>query len=278
MQADEFRLWLRQPRRAALVMGVLNVTPDSFSDGGKFVHVEAAVDHGRRMVEAGAAVLDIGGESTRPGSMPVSADEQIRRIRPVIEQLRDTAMLSIDTRDAAVARAALDAGAHLINDVSAGLADADMLPLAAKRHVPIILMHMKGQPATMQVNPHYDDVFREVMEHLARRIEAAAAAGVDRSDILIDPGIGFGKTDAHNLELLRRLNELGQLGRPVVVGTSRKAFIGRITGEGPEAEHRLFGTAATVGWSVANGASLLRVHDVDQMMNVVRMIGAIMGN
>ncbi|MCC6423084.1 MAG: dihydropteroate synthase [Phycisphaerales bacterium] len=278
MRPDDFRHWLRQPKRQALVMGVLNVTPDSFSDGGKYALVDAAVAHGRRMVDAGAGVLDIGGESTRPGSMSVPPDEQIRRIRPVIEQLRDVATLSVDTRDAAVARAALDAGARLINDISAGTADANMLPLAIKSYVPFILMHMRGEPATMQVNPQYGDVMREVMEYLAGRAQVAMDMGMDRSNILIDPGIGFGKTDAHNLELLRRLNELEQLGYPIVVGTSRKAFIGRITGEGPAAENRLFGTAATVAWSMAHGASLLRVHDVEQMVYVVRMARAIVGD
>lgn len=276
MRIDEFRHWLARPRRGALVMGVLNVTPDSFSDGGKHEQPDEAVVHGRRMAEAGAAVLDIGGESTRPGSMPVPADEQIRRVCPVIERLRDVAILSVDTRDVRVAQAALDAGAHLINDISAGTADPGMFPLAAKAHAPIILMHMQGEPATMQVNPHYDDVAREVGEYLVRRAEAAMAAGVDRDNILIDPGIGFGKTDLHNLELLRRLKELEQPGFPLVVGTSRKAFIGRITGEGPVAEDRVFGTAATVAWSVANGASLLRVHDAEPMVRVVRMVRAIM--
>lgn len=276
MRLDEFRHWLAGPRRGTRVMGVLNITPDSFSDGGKFCTVEAAVAQGRRMADAGASVLDIGGESTRPGSLPVPADEQIRRIRPVIEQLRDVAILSVDTRNAHVAQAALDAGANIINDISAGTADPGMFPLAVKVRAPIILMHMQGEPATMQAHPHYDDVVREVGDYLAQRARAAMAAGVDRPDILIDPGIGFGKTDAHNLELLRRLKELEQHGFPLVVGASRKAFIGRITGENP-AESRLFGTAATVAWSAANGATLVRVHDVEPMVRVVRMVGAIMG-
>jgi len=276
MRLDEFRHWLIRPRRGALVMGVLNVTPDSFSDGGKYAHVDAAVAHGRRMAQAGAAVLDIGGESTRPGALAVAADEQIRRICPVIEQLRQVAVLSVDTRDAQVAQAALEAGAHLVNDISGATADPKMLPLVAKARAPVILMHIQGEPATMQVNPQYQDVGKEVGEYLLGRARAAMAAGVERGNILLDPGIGFGKTDAHNLQLLRRLGELTHLGYPLVVGTSRKGFIGRIAGEGPRAEDRLFGTAATVAWSVAHGADLVRVHDVEQMGRVVRIVRAIM--
>ena len=272
----QFKDWLLDARRRPLVMGVLNVTPDSFSDGGQFSDVSAAVAHGREMAAAGAAVIDVGGESTRPGSQLVPAEEQIRRVVPVIAALVDRApaVISIDTSRAEVAAAALDAGAHLINDVFAGQDDPDLLPLAARRAVPIILMHMQGRPADMQVKPRYQNVTAEVFDFLRERIDAALAAGVDPSRILIDPGIGFGKTLEHNLVLLRELAQLKTLGRPVVVGTSRKQFIGKITGE-ELASGRLFGTAATISWAVANGADLLRVHDVGPMSQVVRMIEAI---
>lgn len=257
-------------------MGILNVTPDSFSDGGQFFDSAKAVAHGEEMAAAGAAVIDVGGESTRPGSQPVAAEEQIRRVVPVIGALRDriSTVLSIDTSSAAVAEAAMDAGAHIVNDVSAGRADPGLLPLVARRGGPIILMHMQGRPADMQINPTYDDVVAEVIAFLSERVQAAISAGVQADMILVDPGIGFGKTVEHNLELLRRLREFRSLGRPVVVGTSRKAFIGKLTGE-DAASGRAFGTAATVAWSVTNRADLLRVHDVGPMSQVLRMIEAI---
>ena len=276
MSPAEFHAWLQDPDRRTLVMGILNVTPDSFSDGGKFSDVSAAVKHAQEMAAAGAAVIDIGGESTRPGSQPVPADEQIRRVEPVISAIsgRVPALLSIDTTRASVAGAAIDAGAHLVNDISAGRDDPQMLPLAARRGVPIVLMHMKGTPQTMQDNPVYRDVMAEVLESLRERIAAAASAGIERSKILVDPGIGFGKQMEHNLELLRRLRELATLERPVVVGASRKGFMGRITGE-DLASGRRFATAAAVAWAVTNRAGLVRVHDVGPMAQVVRMIEAI---
>jgi dihydropteroate synthase len=256
-------------------MGVLNVTPDSFSDGGRFASVDAAVAHARQMVEQGADLIDVGGESTRPGSTPVPADEQIRRIGPVIRQIAPLPVaISIDTTKASVARAALDAGATLINDISAGLDDADMLPLVARRQVPVVLMHMQGAPANMQNDPSYGDVVREVVEFLRKRIGAAGAVDVAQDRILVDPGIGFGKSLTHNLQLLNRQAELAALGRPVVIGTSRKGFIGTITGESDPAR-RLFGTAASVAWSIAQGAAIVRVHDVRSMRQVVEMIRAI---
>lgn len=276
MLPTDFDRWLQDSVRRTLVMGILNVTPDSFSDGGRFSDVSAAAAHAQEMAAAGAAIIDIGGESTRPGSQPVGADEQIRRVVPVIRAIagRVPALLSIDTTRAAVAEAALDAGAHLINDISAGRDDSDMLPLAARRGVPIVLMHMKGTPATMQDNPVYRDVMAEVIEALRERIAAAVSAGVKLSDILIDPGIGFGKKMHHNLELIRRLKEIGVLERPVVVGVSRKGFMGRITGEDLPSGRR-FATAAAVAWAVANRAGIVRVHDVEPMAQVVRMIEAI---
>lgn len=276
MFPSAFQTWLKDPSRGALVMSVLNVTPDSFSDGGQFLDPSVAIAKGEQMVADGAALIDIGGESTRPGSQPTPEQEQIRRIAPVIRGLRDrTAIaMSVDTTRAQVAEAALDAGASLINDISAGRDDPAMLPLLARRQVPVILMHMQGTPATMQIDPTYEDVVAEVTAFLRRRVADAITAGINPSQILIDPGIGFGKTVEHNLQVLRRLTELKSLGQPVVVGTSRKGFIGKITGE-DLSTGRPFGTAATVAWAVANGADLVRVHDVGPMSQVVRMIGAI---
>jgi dihydropteroate synthase len=277
MTPQEFDNWLTQPAatRRPLVMGVLNVTPDSFSDGGRFASEEAAVAYAQEMTAAGADLIDVGGESTRPGSQPVPAEEQIRRVVPVISRIASLPVtISIDTTRSQVAEAALDAGAALVNDISAARDDAAMLPLVARRRVPVVLMHMQGTPATMQDNPTYRDVMAEVIEHLRERLSAARSAGVDESKILLDPGIGFGKTMDHNLELIRRQRELVSLGRPVVIGVSRKGFIGRITGES-EPSRRLFGTAAAVTWSVANGAAVVRVHDVGPMKQVVAMTRAI---
>jgi dihydropteroate synthase len=278
MNRKEFDAWLLNPDRRPLVMGVLNVTPDSFSDGGQYASVESAVAHAEQMAAEGADLIDIGGESTRPGSDPVDEPEQIRRVVPVLQALagKDLPVVySIDTTRSAVAEAALDAGAYIINDISAGSDDPQMLPLAARRRSPVILMHMLGRPKTMQVNPTYQDVTAEVSGYLNERIIAAGICGIEPEKILIDPGIGFGKTVEHNLELLRRLQELTVLGRPVVVGTSRKSFIGRITGES-EPSRRLFGTAATVAWCLANGAAIVRVHDVGPMVQVVKMMRAIL--
>jgi dihydropteroate synthase len=260
-------------------MGVLNVTPDSFSDGGRFDNVAEAVDHAREMVDVGADLIDIGGESTRPGSLPVAPAEQVARVVPVVRAVAGLGLpvtISVDTTQGEVAAAALDAGAHLVNDISAGRDDPAMLPLVAARKVPVVLMHMQGTPATMQQDPRYSDVTAEVTEFLKQRLHAAVSAGVDERHVLIDPGIGFGKGQRHNLELLRRLREIGDaVGRPLVLGTSRKGFIGRVTGE-DEPSRRLFGTAATIAWGMANGAGVLRVHDVGPMAQVVRMIDAIL--
>jgi len=278
MTPAEFDNWLLDPARRPLVMGVLNVTPDSFSDGGRYADPSAAIAHGRAMLQAGADLLDVGGESTRPGSERTPPEEQIRRVRPVIEGLRrelgDGCLLSIDTTRAAVAQTALDAGAALINDIAAGTDDRDILSLAAARQCPIVLMHMQGQPLSMQVNPSYRNVVEEVSTHLRARATAATEAGVPPHRILLDPGIGFGKDVNHNLELLRRLRELTSLGHPLVLGTSRKGFLGKIAGE-PAPRDRLFATAASVAWCVANGAAVVRVHDVEPMTRVVRVIRAI---
>jgi dihydropteroate synthase len=257
-------------------MGVLNVTPDSFSDGGRFSATDSALAHAEQMAAEGADWIDVGAESTRPGSQRTSADEQLARLRPVLNVIRQRVrvVLSIDTTLASVAEAALDAGVDVVNDISAGRDDPGMLPLVARRAAPIILMHMQGEPATMQHAPVYRDVTAEVSQFLADRIEAARAAGIAAGHILVDPGIGFGKTDEHNLRLLHDLAVLARLGKPVVIGTSRKGFVGRTTGE-PAASGRRFGTAATVAWAAANRTGVVRVHDVEPMAQVLRMIRAI---
>jgi dihydropteroate synthase len=256
-----------------LVMGILNVTPDSFSDGGKFTTIDSAVTRAKQMVADGADWIDVGGESTRPGSMPVAEAEQVARVVPVIAAIRAimAISISIDTTRARVAEAALDAGATVVNDISAGRDDPALLPLVAGRKVPMILMHMQGTPATMQKNPVYGDVVTEVRNFLFDRLSYAKTIGIDPADVLLDPGIGFGKTVSHNLQLLNRLSELQSLGCPLVVGTSRKGFIGAVTGETGD---RLFGTAATVAWAAANGAAIVRVHDVAAMSSVMKMVRA----
>ena len=276
MTGSEFEAWLRDPNRRPLVMGVLNVTPDSFSDGGRYLDPQVAAEQAAVMTDAGAAIIDIGAESTRPGSARVTADEQLRRILPVLRGISRSlrAVVSVDTTLAEVAEAALDAGASIINDISAGMDDPPILKLAARRRCPIILMHMLGQPATMQLSPSYKDVTGEVAGHLADRMGEAVAAGVEAGNILLDPGIGFGKTPEHNLQLLRELGRLVALGRPVVIGTSRKSFIAKVTGE-TDPGSRLMGTAASVAWSVAHGAAVVRVHDVEPAARVARMIRAI---
>ena len=276
MTEPQFDRWLADPHRRPLVMGVLNVTPDSFSDGGRFAQRDAAIAQAEAMAAAGAELIDIGGESTRPGSDPVPADEQVRRVVPVLQALRGRrpVLFSIDTTRGEVAEAALDAGASIVNDISGGRDDADMLTLVAARRVPVVLMHMQGSPKTMQLDPRYADVVTEVGQFLHQRLAAAVAAGIDPRRVLFDPGIGFGKAVEHNLQLLRGTRALSDLGRPLVVGASRKGFIGRITDE-PEPRQRLFGTAATVAWAVANGAAVVRVHDVRPMKQVVRMTRAI---
>ena len=254
-----------------LVMGVLNVTPDSFSDGGEFFDPDMAVEHGLQMAADGAAIIDVGGESTRPGSASISADEQIQRVVPVIEALceKTNVPVSIDTYKFEVAQAALDAGAGMINDITA-LSDERMGELAAERQVPVVLMHIQGTPATMQIEPKYDDVVGEVLEFLLGRAKRAEKFGIAKDMIFIDPGIGFGKTTEHNLSLLRNIDKFVAAGYRVLVGTSRKRFIGQITGKEKSAE-RIFGTAATVALCAAAGVSIVRVHDVAEMVDVVKV-------
>jgi len=257
-------------------MGVVNVTPDSFSDGGLYLDPGAAIRHGEELTEAGAAILDVGGESTRPGAEEVPVEEELRRVGPVIEGLAGgEATISIDTSKAAVAEAALDAGAEIVNDVTALRGDPEMAALCADRGVTVVLMHMLGTPRTMQEEARYEDVVDDVKAFLAGRVEAAAAAGVREERIWLDPGIGFGKTAAHNLELLWRLSKLRELGRPLVVGTSRKSFIGKV--DGSEAGERLGGTIASSVLAAAEGAEVLRVHDVAEVGQAMTVAGAILG-
>jgi dihydropteroate synthase len=244
-------------------MGVVNVTPDSFSDGGAFEDPVAAVLHGRRLASEGADILDVGGESTRPGADAVPVEEELRRVVPVVEGLAGLglpAQISIDTTKLAVAAAAVDAGASYVNDVTAFRGDPALAGLVADRGLDCCLMHMLGEPRTMQVDPRYDDVVSEVKAFLEERMAFAVAAGVAEDRIQLDPGIGFGKTIEHNLELLRRIDEIVALGRPVVVGTSRKSFIGKITGR--DVTERVYGTVATCVLALERGARVFRVHDV----------------
>ena len=243
-------------------MGVLNVTPDSFSDGGRWLDAGAAAAHGLRMVEEGADVVDVGGESTRPGAEPVDTDEELRRVLPVIEALVPHTRVSIDTRKAEVAEAALTAGATLLNDVSASLA-----PVAKAAGAGWVAMHMQGEPRTMQEDPTYDDVVAEVKAFL---VERAATAGV--KEVWIDPGIGFGKTTEHNLTLLAHLDDLVATGYPVVVGTSRKAFLGRLAAGAPP-EDRVEGSVATAAWALSQGARMVRVHDVAPTVAAAKLLG-----
>lgn len=258
-----------------LVMGILNVTPDSFSDGGEFFDTDRAVAHGVQMAADGAAIIDIGAESTRPGSVSVSADDQIKRVLPVIEKLSGEidVPVSIDTYDYEVAKAAIEAGASILNDITA-LSDDRVAELAAEKQVPVILMHMQGTPATMQLEPKYDDVTAEVLEFLLARAKKAEQFGIPTERIFIDPGIGFGKTIEHNLLLLRNIDEFVAGGYRVLVGTSRKRFLGAITGKEIPAE-RIFGTAATVALCAAAGVSIVRVHDVPQMADVIKVVRAV---
>jgi dihydropteroate synthase len=258
------------------LMGVVNVTPDSFSDGGLYLDPEAAIRHGVDLAEAGATILDVGGESTRPGAETVSLEEELRRVVPVVEGLAGVeAQISVDTSKAAVAAAALDAGAEIVNDVTALRGDPEMAALCADRGAMVVLMHMLGSPRTMQENPVYGDVVTDVKAFLAERVEVAVAAGIAEERIWLDPGIGFGKTAEHNLELLRRLAELRELGRPLVIGTSRKSFIGRV--DGSDAGERLGGTIASSVLAAAEGAEVLRVHDVAEVGQAMAIAAAILG-
>jgi dihydropteroate synthase len=263
----------------AQVMGIVNVTPDSFSDGGAAyapaTHPTPAIEHARALLAAGADLLDVGGESTRPGADPVPVDEELRRVIPVIEVLAgDGTIVSVDTTKARVAREAVAAGAAFVNDVSAGSLDEDLIPTVAELGVPYVLMHMRGTPRTMQDDPRYDDVVAEVYEYLAAGLDRLAVAGIPPGRVLVDPGIGFGKSAEHNLALLRSLRQFTGLGRPVVIGTSRKSFIGKVTGVA-EPAGRVAGSVATAVLAAAAGAGVVRVHDVAETRQALAMVAAL---
>jgi dihydropteroate synthase len=253
-------------------MGVVNITPDSFSDGGRFFDTQKAIDHARRLAGEGAHIVDIGGESTRPGSAPVAEEEELRRVMPVLEKLGGLCV-SVDTRRPRVMKAALEAGASMINDIQA-LQAPGALDAVRERNCAICLMHMKGEPATMQQEPHYDDVVREVKTFLNERVAAAEAAGIERARLVVDPGFGFGKTATHNLVLLRNLRAL-ELGVPLLAGLSRKSTVGRITGR--DGDERLAGSLAMALLALQGGAKILRVHDVKETRDVVAVWKAVQG-
>lgn len=261
--------------KRTLIMGILNITPDSFSDGNMFNSFESAVEHGERMAAEGADIIDIGGESSRPGSEPVPEEVEASRVLPVIQELakRIHIPISIDTYKASIAKKALEKGASIINDISALRWDPDMVPLIASKGIPVVLMHIKGTPKDMQINPHYDDLMTEIISFFNERIEYAINSGISHHQIIIDPGIGFGKTIEHNLEIIRHLKDLKQLNKPILIGTSRKSFIGKILNL--PVNERVEGTAATVAISIANGADIIRVHDVKEMARVARIADAI---
>lgn len=257
----------------SVVMGVVNVTPDSFSDGGLWTDPDAAVAHGLELVAAGAAIVDVGGESTRPGADPVEPAEELDRVVPVVARLADAGLcVSVDTRRALVAAAALDAGASVVNDVSAG-ADPAMFATVGAAGSGLVLMHMKGEPRDMQVAPHYDDVVREVSGFLTARTDAAVAAGVDRDAIAIDPGFGFGKTIGHNLELLAATDRLAALGRPLVIGTSRKSMFAAVADV--DVHERVEATLATTVWTLLGGATVVRVHDVEEAVQACAVVDGV---
>jgi len=258
------------------IMGVLNVTPDSFSDGGIYFDKASAIERAYQMVEEGADIIDIGGESTRPGSEPVTLEEELRRTIPVIEPLvnKIRVPLSIDTYKSEVAKRALDAGASMVNDISGLRFDHKMPEVVSEHKVPIVIMHIKGRPRDMQDNPVYEALIPEIMDYLREGIEKAKQSGISEDKIIIDPGIGFGKTFDHNLEIINKLHELTLLEKPILIGPSRKAFLGKILGNAPVTE-RLEGTAAAVAISILNGANIIRVHDVKEMVKVAKVVDAI---
>lgn len=262
--------------RQTYVMGIINVTPDSFSSDGIYKDIRHVMARAAEMVSEGVDILDIGGESTRPGADSVSVEEELGRVIPVLKELKKMVKvpISIDTGKAEVAEKALDAGASMVNDITALRGDRRMAEVVSKRKVPLVLMHMKGKPRTMQKDPHYENLIAEIKEFLLASIKLAEAGGVSRDMIIIDPGIGFGKTVEHNLEILKRLKEFSLLGCPILIGTSRKSFIGKVLGKEDPAD-RVMGTAASVALAAANGADIVRVHDVGKMKDVVRLTDAI---
>jgi len=267
---ESFQDWCINPDKETLVMGIVNVTPDSFSDGGKFYSTKDAIAHASKLICEGADIIDIGGESTRPGANEISSSDELKRVIPVIKGIRSNnpdILISIDTTKAIVAKEAVEVGANIINDVSGLSFDSQMPKTVASLNVPIIIMHMKGNPRNMQKNPEYKDLIDEILDYFKERIKIATKAGIDREMIILDPGIGFGKTVEHNFQILSKLNKFNKLELPLLIGTSRKSFIGLTLNLSPE--DRVDGTAATVALGVNNGARIVRVHDVEKMKRVV---------
>lgn len=273
---ESFQNWCKNPDRETLVMGIVNVTPDSFSDGGKFYEPKKALEYATVLIDDGADIIDIGGESTRPGAEKVSISEELKRVIPVIDSIRSKhsdILISIDTTKSIVAQNAIEAGADIINDVSGLSFDIDMPRIIAKLKVPVIIMHMKGNPKNMQVSPEYKDLINDILIFFVKKIKMAINAGIDQNMIILDPGIGFGKTVQHNFQLLSKLNDFTELGLPIMIGPSRKSFIG-VTLDLP-VKDRIDGTSATVSAGIMNGARIVRVHDVKIMKRVVTIIDRI---
>jgi len=273
---ESFQSWCTNPDKETLVMGIINVTPDSFSDGGKFYDSTKALEHASNLIDDGADILDIGGESTRPGAGQVSVSEELKRVLPVIESIRSKysdILISIDTTKSIVAQRAVEVGADIINDVSGLSFDIEMPRVIAKLNVPVIIMHMKGNPRNMQVNPEYKDLINDILVFFAKKIQIAISAGINHNMIILDPGLGFGKTIQHNFYLLSKLNEFNTLGLPIMIGPSRKSFIG-VTLDAP-VKDRIDGTSAAVSAGIINGARIVRVHDVRIMKRVVTIVDRI---
>ena len=268
----DFQNWCINPDRKTLVMGIINVTPDSFSDGGKYVKIKNAINHSKKMVDDGADIIDVGGESTRPGAEEVSSSEELRRVIPVVESIRlnfPDILISIDTTKSVVAREAIKAGADIINDVSGLDSDIEMVGLVANLKVPIIIMHMKGNPRNMQNNPKYENLIGEITSFFEKKIKIATELGINRNLIIIDPGIGFGKTINHNFEIISKLKEFSKLDLPIMIGPSRKSFIGKTLNL--PVESLIEGTSAAITASILNGAAIVRVHDVLEMKRVAEI-------
>ena len=276
MNNIQFNSWLKMPSHT-LIMGILNLTPDSFSDGGQFSDKNQATDYALKMIEDGADMIDIGGESTRPGAEPVSLDEELKRTIPIIKSIRQRSdcLISIDTYKSPVAEAALDVGANLVNDISGLTFDEKMIDIVIARKVPVILMHMKGTPRSMQVDPHYDNVIEEICEFFKRKVKSAKNSGILDNMIILDPGIGFGKRLEDNFEIIRELKQICAMGYPILLGPSRKSFIGASLNL--PVEDRLEGTLASITAGIMNGANIIRVHDVKETLRAVKIIEKIMG-
>lgn len=277
MNVDSFNTWLRNDNRKPLVMGILNVTPDSFSDGGKYNNLNKAINHAIRMEGEGADIIDIGGESTRPGAKPVDIEEELKRVIPVIEGIRKRSniIISIDTYKSVVAAKAISAGAGLVNDISGLRFDKNMVRIVSESKVPVIVMHMLGNPQNMQSDIFYANLMKELILFFEERVSVLTANGVNKINIILDPGIGFGKTIDHNLTIIRELNRIVDLGFPVLVGPSRKSFIGNILNL--PTEDRIGGTAAVVTAAIMNGSRIVRVHDIKEMLRIVNMTEKICG-